>query len=366
MKTNNNQKEKAGVHKQMNRMNKFIHLSLIAFAILLNHSSFSQSNEDSVSNGNTNIGGVYANSLASINSINGDVKNDMQDYQEEQTAYPYPGDHKHDYYQQDRYSSFSIGTGELFHKNLNGPMQVSFPYTSTDASGKTTSNIFTSNIINPFPQDQLTSMLLNFEVGLPSKYFIDFNVNLMRNINYFSLGCGYQVNMGSKEFVIKPSINLSVECNTTKGDDLGNIDNANKTVNLLGYESDPTFVIPGGKYHSEKDENTQYLEVDYSQDAFVITPQIGISNNQYEHRFHWEFDIGYNLAISEAGGVELTQYGQSGSQALSSSIIGFGSNNYTASCNNKIITSDPNKFSSFYMGISIGYNANGHYSRRGC
>jgi hypothetical protein len=369
MKINNDQIEKTGIHKYMIRVNKFIRPSLFVFAILLYNPSFSQVAGNSENNGSVDASLAYSNSVAVNSHDAGNVITVATDYRDEQTAYPYPGDEKHQYDQSDHYASFSIGMGELFHKSMDEPMQVSFPYTSTDASGKTTNSLFISTPIRPFTPSQLTSMLLNLEIGRPSKYFVDMNFNFMKNMFSSSIGYGRQIDMGNKEFFIKPSINLTVEMSTENGDDLGNIDNINKTVDLLGYTSDPTFVIPKGKHTPEMDENTQYMEVDYDQTSFAITPQIGISNNQYEHRFHWEFDIGYNLAISEEGGVDLMQYGQSASRCLSPNPIYFGSNNLTAISNNKIYTSDPNKFSSFYMNFSLGYNSNGHSNHcnhKGC
>ncbi len=359
MKTSNNQKEQAGSHKQMSKINKFIRLSLLAFAILFNHSLFSQTANDSINKVSADSAGVYANKVAGNNPDVAKAKADLDELERGYKESPNTGDRKQQHDASSFYVSFSMGAGELFHKSYNGLMNISVPYTSTDLYGHTTNAVFTSSIKNPFSQCESIPVLASLEFGFPRDYFIALDYCFTRNLTYASAGFGYQVNLGNSGIVIKPSINLGGEGNSGGGSDFGNIDNVDKTISILGNTSNPTFKYEtGGGFHkTEAVDNTQYIEVDYSRNCFIITPRIGIGNDQYDHRFHWEFDISYNIMVTDKGGIQLTQCGQDATNLLTKRIVKFGSG-YSAYDNNHTITSDPNPFNSFSIGFIVGYNTN--------
>jgi len=351
MKPHYTQLDQANADKQMRRMNRYFRLSLIVFAILLNHSSFSQINEDSVKNGKADTENV--NSSTAKNKYFDPV---VTEYAKSEQSRRELGAYRNN---DGCYITVSMGLGEIFHKSCNGQMQVNIPYSSTDEAGHTTDAVFTSAISNPFAEKQSIPFLMNMEAGFPCNVFGYMDISGPKEEAYFSFGAGYNIKLGNSGIVIKPSMGVGDQSISSGNYEFGQIDNTGKTISILGCTADPTFTYEtGGRYNRHQvTEDAQYLEVDYTRDCFDITPRIGIGNNQCEHRFHWEFDIAYNIMMNDKGRVTFTQYGPDAIKSLNEVVKGFG-NGYLASCGNHTLTSDPNPFNSLCVGLTIGYNTN--------
>jgi hypothetical protein len=267
------------------------------------------------------------------------------------------------------YGSFSAGVGLFLYKSMPGQMQVTFPYTITDQNGNKTNNIFTSKSINMINNQQIPAGFVNMEFGYP-KYFIDLKYFLAQYYNGYSVGCGLnfylnllnESNEGKfyeKGILFRPSINFASNKYVGAYDnsnDFGDIDNKNKTINLLGYTSDSTYTYVTGKwpFHTINTATVNDLDITFVQRDFFITPNISLCSNPYRHYFHWELDIAYNLLIGEKSGLELLQNGDN--QLESSNIVRLNSGKYFTTFNNNTITSTPLKLNKIFIGLTVGVN----------
>src|ERR1035437_6038006 len=270
------------------------------------------------------------------------------------------------------YFSFSVGAGELFFPRTNGQLQVCFPYTSTDQAGNTTKNIFTSTAINSYAKRQVMGGF-NLELGTV-RNFIEARFYTANNSANVSAGYGYNLyfdlfknekrSQKEKTFVIKYSINIDFSNytnwdgrgNATDYNYLGSIDNENKTINLLGFTSNPTYTYYDGfPYYTRTPHvvNTKNIIIFYTQNDWVVIPKISLTNNPYKHLLHCEVEVEYFLPLREKGGIQLFQ---NGTNAMTSGVLGLNESSYTTTFNNKVITSNPYKFHGFFIGLTIGIN----------
>lgn len=131
------------------------------------------------------------------------------------------------------------------------------------------------------------------------------------------------------------------------GDKLGDIDNSNKTVYLLGGESAPTFITT----HDET-INVSTLEVTYAQREWSLMPEVSLLPNPYKKPNHFELTVGYTLPIHDYGGLNFIQQGSSTSSGTSSNLIpgpNILNEAITASYNNKPLKAPLYRFGGFYL-----------------
>jgi hypothetical protein len=141
-----------------------------------------------------------------------------------------------------RHFILSWSTGMLFIDKKPGQFAISFPYYSSNLSSP---GQFKSTLGNPLTQDLLLQDLINLEF-LSVHHSIDFHIGLLTNDDhrnstysdaYFIAG-GYSHTFSiRRRLVIKAGVDLSFY-QFSRG--LGNIDNRNADIQVVGYDSGPT------------------------------------------------------------------------------------------------------------------------------
>jgi hypothetical protein len=273
----------------------------------------------------------------------------------------------------------SFGTGRVFSPQPNHPLVVSFPYTSRDASGTVTQQVFTSGAITPYANLGMLLNAINIEVG-SIRHFGEVRVSGYSDQGAavrFSFGYGYNLyadpfyhgrerSLKEQALVIKPS--LSIGCNlfgTTGNEDarLGSIDNEDKYITALGNTYNPTRTVRATRTSSAYTENVHTLDVYYAQNEWILLPKLTFGNNPFVHIFHWEASIGYCLPFFEEGGIRLLQDGLG---STSDHLIGLKTSALTATSGNTVVTTAPYRFGGLYLGVNAGFNiVNIHQARKG-
>lgn len=225
----------------------------------------------------------------------------------------------HDY----TYVSFCAltGTSFLFSANKNGSLQISFPYSVTNAGGLRYDSIFNSKSIQPYKQLKAFISPLYLEVGSLKNFFTaQFLVSIIGSAAGYNYTLGYgrsfyfnrhfaeRKSIISNSVVIKTFIRISYTNYKGYGDGspfyFGNIDNTNKYIDVLGNIAAPTY-SSSGRYVHTYDAKT--LDVIFAQNEWAVIPGISISSNPYKHYFFLELEMGYNLVLHELGAIILTQ-----------------------------------------------------------
>lgn len=265
------------------------------------------------------------------------------------------------------YVSFCALTGSsfLFSNNKNGALSISFPYTVTSTGGARSDSIFNSKSIQPYKQLKAFVFPLYLEVGsLRNFYTAQFFVSIIGAASGYNYTLGYgrnfyfnkhfyaKKNISDNSFVIKTFMRIAYT--NYRGYDegspfyLGNIDNENKYINVLGNVAAPTYTTSG---KSPQTYEAKTLDIIYSQNEWALAPGISISSNPYKHYFFWQVEMGYNFVLHEKGGIILLQnnFNKIKTLDLSESRI-------KVSYNNTLIKSAPYIVDGFYAGVKAGFS----------
>ncbi len=224
-----------------------------------------------------------------------------------------------------RYFSITLITGAQwqYRTGTAGAIGVSLPYTTTDASGTTTSNTFTSQPKRVYSPNQFNYGLFGIEVGdLHHCIAIALSFAPHEGIDYGSrISAGYgrvwflngpgkhYTKPQQKTFTLKTLLNLvyTSDMGVHNVALLGRIDNSNQTLHLLGDEAGPTFFIPSSRTGPGGTYNSKYLDLSYAQRELSLVPQIAFSTNPFRHMITFELDLGYSIPLLDGGGVYLAQ-----------------------------------------------------------
>ena len=272
------------------------------------------------------------------------------------------------YHERSLYGALTAGAGIFVFNHNPGLMSINFPYTVTNASGNATHQVFQSKPIGSYSQRSLMGDV-NLEVG-NWRHCVSIGVHPTDFQAYIYMGYGYNFyfDIGARnanvstdrKFVIKPSFNIAfsdyvLSDNKNKDDSyLGTIDNVDKTVELLGHTSSPTFHYTSGKANTDYHETSKTLDLYYGQTDWVFIPEITLSDNQYKHIFRWELNVGYHIPFYEEGGIRILQ--NDWHEIKSPKLNGLGDNGAVTTYNQKVITSSPYKLSGFFVSATIGFN----------
>jgi hypothetical protein len=250
-----------------------------------------------------------------------------------------------------RYFSITVltGGGVQFFRRKNGLFSVSFPYTVTDASGAS-ADTFSSRQRNVFGSARVFVGPLAFEMGRLHDFLHgEFSFSLGKGTG----APGWKALMGYGRiyyvgrYAIKCSLNLSVATLPRQdGDELGSIDNSNKTIDLLGWEAPPGFV--SGRYTY----SASTLELTYAEREWSLLPKVSILPNPYRKPNHFELSVGYNLPLSDVGSLNFVQQGSSTSTGTVSHLIpgpNIPSTGISASYNNQPLKAPLYRFGGFYL-----------------
>ena len=220
-----------------------------------------------------------------------------------------------------RYFSLTVltGSGVQFFGRKNGLFSVSFPYSVTDASGTTSTNTFSAQQRNVFGSARVFVGPLAFEMGRLHDFVhgeLAFSLGKGTSAPGWRtlIGCGRIYYSG--RYAIKCSLNLSVAAQPRQGGDLlGSIDNSKKTIGIFGWEAPPSFI--SGQYSY----NANTLNLTYAEREWSLLPKVSILPNPYRTPNHFELSVGYNLPISDYGGLNFVQQGSSTSKGTISHVI---------------------------------------------
>jgi hypothetical protein len=210
-----------------------------------------------------------------------------------------------------------------FRSHTAGALGVSIPYTITDASGNTTSHIFTSQSKRVYSPNQFIYGLFAVEVGdLRHCIAISLSVAPHEGIVYgerVSAGYGrvwflnapgqHDTKPQQKTFILKTLLNLvyTEDMGVHNVALLGRIDNTNQTLHLLGDEAGPTFNIPSSRSGPGGTYNAKNLDLSYAQRELSLTPAIALSTNPFRHMITFELDLGYSMPLLDGGGIYMAQ-----------------------------------------------------------
>ena len=274
----------------------------------------------------------------------------------------------------DHYFSLCLltGVGLQFCNRAGGSISISVPYSSTDASGATTNNILTTPAKKVYAPVKPDVAPLGFEIGRLRR-FSNFAVSFPLEEGMWTKGARMEAGYGfnwylnrrkehyrdprKKAFVVKTALNVVYSWDEG-GDDagrLGRIDNAAKTVQVLGVGADPSFTIPGSRYRSPQTYQAKYLNLSYAQREFSLLPTIILSTNPYRYDPRFELAIGYAIPLAERGAIFFAQDdGHSHKQALGTP-VNIGNAAITATYNGKIIRAAPYRFGGPYLSLAMTF-----------
>lgn len=280
------------------------------------------------------------------------------------------------------------GFGVMFPHTVQGAINVSFPYTSTnETTGVTTNNIFQSNTQKVYHSVRPYWNCVEISGGGLRQFFnLNVAVGLYSNWNYsvpesVSLGYGYswylngfkehEKNVADKRFVFKTSVNVSYLDENSNS--LGFIDNTNNTIQALGhtvnsrYSYVPTFLSWFLSDADGKDAAAKNLIVSYAQKEFSLFPKISIANNPFRHAsadgkkmsrvsVSWELSLGYNIPLYDKGGISFIQNdGKNTHSTILNSPISLKTQGLTFLYNGKPTVSTPFHFSDLYVSFAYRF-----------
>jgi hypothetical protein len=273
------------------------------------------------------------------------------------------------------YHYFSLtlltGTGFLLSGNNSHSLQVSFPYSQTDARGARTDTLFNSRNAKPYGYPKVFILPLGFEVGglrqfggaswsfeLIGGWTSGYHAEVNYGYHFYLNGFGrHERNPAEKTFVISPSLQLSYVEDGAYNDPakLGSIDNVNKTISAFGRTSGPEFSITThSRYGSyTKTYATRTLDIGYGQEELSLMPRISISNNPYLHRYRCEVVVGYNIPWLEKGSIFLYQNDGNGNRQGFGDKLSLRQPGLTVTYDNQPIRSAPYRFPNYYLGFIL-------------
>lgn len=257
----------------------------------------------------------------------------------------------------DRHFILSWSTGMLFIHNAPGQLAISFPYYS---SGVPPSGIFNAKLGNSFTRTLVFQDVINMEF-LSMHHSIDFHVGVMPtndhgdsafNDAWFVAG-GYSHNFTiGRLLLIKAGLELTFY-QFSRG--LGNIDNRNAEVYLLGLYSGPTFTETEteGKTSVTKTYNTDHLYVEFDQNVMALVPSIRITSPT-RSILYWAVQASWFVPLKDRGGLRISQEDNAGHSSTLSRLTELYQSDITATFNGRPVTRSPYSLGGFYLGATVG------------
>jgi hypothetical protein len=273
------------------------------------------------------------------------------------------------------------GIGVQFCNRTGGAFGLSLPYTVTDASGATTSHIFTAAEQKRYTPTRVDYLPLGFEVGGLRRFFHfagsipNFEASLVWGLR---LTAGYGVNWylnagrhrsqepAKKALVLRAGLGLLYNWDNggNRSTRLGVIDNMDKTIHILGRDAGPTFTIRSSRYDPGGTFQSKNLTLYYAQREFSLLPQIVLANNPFLHRGRIELTVGYVLPLADRAGIAFEQ--EDGESGDAKKILWVPPTNITnsaitATFNNKVIRSAPYRFGGLYTSFTVAFGWSKQY-----
>ena len=139
---------------------------------------------------------------------------------------------------------------------------------------------------------------------------------------------------------------------------LGKIDNRNSDVQVLGYDSGPTFTTSYTIQNTTTTDTyvTDHLSVDFVQNVLALVPSIRITSPMRQ-RLYWAIQALWFLPLIDKGGLNLTRVDSAGNyHGLQNrfGLIGLNQAAITAAFNGQPVTHSPYSLGGFYLGATVG------------
>ncbi|MGN6648162.1 MAG: hypothetical protein ACTHJT_16680 [Cytophaga sp.] len=257
-----------------------------------------------------------------------------------------------------------FGLGMVSTTNHTANMNISFPYETMDVNGVRTSHVFTGN------SDRLLSgqsPQLSFGLDISKPFYV---INFTTGFNttyqgaYYSVGYGRNIYLGHQSqklrerianctWILRPSLHITAF--SFSGGNLGNIDNTNTTIYLLGKEAGPTYSTSYGivkhVYHSDR------LAINYKQNQIGIQPKIVFCTNPYKTKMSVQLFVSYFIPLFQSGGLQLIQHSYSDSSHFISKSTDTKIKKHeeiTATYDNQPFHSIPFRANNIFIGIAFG------------
>jgi hypothetical protein len=269
------------------------------------------------------------------------------------------------------YSSVTLlsGAAAQFFGKSSGLLSVNFPYNVTDSAGNPTNNVFSAQKNKIFNGSKSYFFPILVEIGRLHHFWevgMYWSTVEGELTNAITLNAGYgfiwyvdprhstSANGHPQRFAIKAALCLSYNADgsSSSSETFGSIDNANKTIYLLGYVAGPTFTTEATRNSPAKTYAVNTLQISYSQKELSLLPRISIANNPYRNGARWEWMIGYNFPCYDRGGILLTQEASGQSHTLGGP-VNLNNPAITSSYNGKQITKTPYRFGGLYTSLLL-------------
>ena len=271
----------------------------------------------------------------------------------------------------DRHFILSWSTGMLFIHKKPGRLEISFPYYSSTLPS---TGQFKSSLGNPFSQDLLLQDLLNLEF-YSLHHSIDFHFGLIPNDDhrnstytdaYFIAGGYAHAFSPGRHLLIKTGLDLTFY-QFSRG--LGNIDNRNADISILGYDSGPTFMITStaGRSSYTSTHTTDHLSVDFTQNVLALAPSIRLTSPT-SHQLYWAIQASWFLPLIDKGGLNLSQSDSTGTRHDFNNrfgLIGLDQPGISATFNGRPIDHSPYALGGLYLGATMGVCVATWHKQRG-
>jgi hypothetical protein len=259
-----------------------------------------------------------------------------------------------------------------------GSLAISVPYTVTDASGVTSSYLFSSapKKIYHFARPELG----NFEIEYGRKrfYVVAGGSACMEGISVLgdraSVGAGLnwyphdrrQSNREKGLFLFQTGVNVvwNLDDGGHRDAILGGVDNTNDTVRVLGITAGPTFTLPATRYSSAQTETSKHADIAYAQNEVAIMPMISIANH-FLSSSHVSFrvDIGYSIPVKDDGFIYIEQddgdLPGKGSVEQAGDAVPLGNPAVSAKYNGVPIRKAPYRLKGMFVAVSVWMTSNG-------
>jgi hypothetical protein len=249
----------------------------------------------------------------------------------------------------------STGFGYLNNKKMPGNFTESFPYTTKDIStGATTSQTFRGSLQNPFASNIFFVDLFNVEVirqhhGINGGFGMNSDIG-NRYSAYFKGGYSYVFPV-FHALLIKPGVDLIYMWGYDES--LGNIDNYNKIIDLLGHEVGAKFSTPGSRNSPPETYNSDQLAIDYRRAHLMACPKIVITNRPGK-TLYCGIEAGWFISLIQTDTLRPEQMANDTNRDSNVvANVGINANGAVASFNQEKINKSPS-IGGLYVAMKVG------------
>jgi|GEM_PF-6888833 len=216
------------------------------------------------------------------------------------------------------YIQVKVGAGFLFANNSQLSQTFRVPYTSvTSGSNEATLTTVQNNIAGK----NFTTLGLGFQIGMGKYFFIDvaptalvatpnLRSNLITAAGQTTVGSNIPLHYKQNKFMLQAGVTIF---ETDYNISLGQIDNTNASILIMGAQANPTFYY---KSSSSKSPNyyegivqASQLNLTYNNSQMYIAPKVSFGSNSFKTQFHWAVSLSYNIPVHQKEYISVIQQG---------------------------------------------------------